>query len=51
MGMPKFRSVRNSEGKLRAPITMDGGMIGEFKDYNEKMVREQSIADYMNNRM
>lgn len=51
MGMPKFRGVRDSEGKLRAPITMEGGMIGEFKDYNEKMVREQSIADYMNNRM
>lgn len=51
MGMPKFRGVRDSEGKLRSPITMEGGAIGEFKDYNEKMVREQSIADYMNNRI
>jgi len=51
MGMPKFRGVRDSEGKLRVPITMEGGAIGEFKDYNEKIVREQSIVDYMNNRI
>jgi len=35
MGMPMFRSVKSNEGKVQSPITIEGGALGEWKDYNE----------------
>lgn len=51
LGMPKFRSVRDSEGNVQSPVTIEGGAIGEWKDYNEKRMRDNQIADYMNQRV
>lgn len=51
LGMPMFRSIRSSEGKLQSPITIGGGAINEWRDYREKRRREQNIADYLNSRV
>lgn len=51
LGMPKFRSMRNAEGRFQSPITIEGGAINEWREYNEKMARENEIANYMNNRI
>lgn len=51
LGMPRFRGIRNSEGKLQSPITIEGGAINEWRDYNEKIARENEIANYMNSRI
>ena len=31
LGMPRFRGIRSSEGKLQSPITLEGGTIGKFR--------------------
>ena len=49
--MPRFRGIRNSEGKLQSPITIEGGAINKWRDYNEKIARENEIANYMNSRI
>ena len=51
LGMPKFRSITNSEGKIQSPITIEGGLIGAIKDYREKAKGENEIADYLNQRV
>ena len=51
LGMPRFRSMRNKEGGFQSPITLEGGAINEWREYNEKMARENEIANYMNNRI
>lgn len=51
LGMPRFRGIRNAEGRLQSPITIEGGAINEWRDYNEKIARENKIANYMNSRI
>jgi hypothetical protein len=51
LGMPRFRGIRNSRGGIQSPITIEGGAINEWRDYNEKIARENEIANYMNNRI
>lgn len=51
LGMPRFRGIRNAQGGIQSPITLEGGAINEWRDYNEKMARENEIANYMNNRI
>ena len=31
LGMPRFRGIRSSEGRLQSPVTIEGGTIGEFR--------------------
>lgn len=51
LGMPRFRGVRSESGSLQSPITIEGGAINEWRDYNEKIARENKIANYMNSRI
>lgn len=51
LGMPRFRGIRSESGSLQSPITIKGGAINEWRDYNEKIARENEIANYMNSRV
>lgn len=51
LGMPRFRGVRSESGSLQSPITIEGGTINEWREYNEKIARENEIANYMNSRI
>lgn len=51
LGMPSFRSIKSESGSLQSPITLRGGAINEWREYKDKIKREQDIANYMNNRM
>lgn len=51
LGMPRFRGVRSESGSLQSPITIEGGAINGWRDYNEKIARESEIANYMNSRI
>ena len=51
MGMPQFRSPRSNEGGWRSPITIEGGIRGEIKDYREDVERTQSMVDRLNARI
>lgn len=51
LGMPRFRGVRSESGSLQSPITIEGGAINEWREYSEKIARENGIANYMNSRV
>ena len=50
MGMPRFRSF-TKEGKFQSPITIEGGILGEYRDVTQRIDREQAIADKLNERV
>ena len=50
MGMPRFRSF-TKEGKFQSPITIEGGIVGEYRDITQRIAREQAIADKLNERV
>ena len=50
LGMPRFRSF-TKEGKFQSPITIKGGLLGEYRDVTQKIAREQAIADKLNERV
>lgn len=51
LGIPRFRGIRSESGSLQSPITTEGGAINGWREYKDKIKREQDIANYMNNRM
>lgn len=51
IGMPMFRSVRNKEGKFQSPITIEGGILGEIRDYREAKGRDDAMVNYLNSRL
>ena len=51
LGMPKFRGIRSESGSLQSPITIEEGAINKWRDYRNKIARENEIANYMNNRV
>ena len=51
MGMPMFRSAKSSEGKWRSPVTIEGGVVGEFRDYQEGKARDNEMINYLNSRI
>lgn len=51
MGMPMIRSAKNSDGKWRSPVTIEGGIVGEYRDYREGKERDQTMVDYLNSRL
>lgn len=51
MGMPMFRSAKSSEGKWRSPVTIEGGIVGEFRDYQEGKTRDNEMINYLNSRI
>lgn len=51
LGIPLFRSGTSADGKRQSPIYLEGGIRGSIKEYREQKAREESIVNYMNNRV
>ena len=51
IGVPSFRSMRNADGSLRSPVTLQGGAFNEIKDYMGSIARSEEIANYLNQRV
>lgn len=51
LGMPSFRSMRNQQGKLQSPITLEGNMFSRYKEMSQQARRDQQIADALNERV
>lgn len=51
LGMPRFRSIRNSETKkLQSPIVLEENFISKWKELRENANRDQAIANKLNER-
>lgn len=51
MGMPRFRGIRNEDGKLQSPIVLQENMFSKWKELKQEADRNQAIATHMNERV
>lgn len=51
MGMPTFRSTRTEDGKWRSPITIEGGLFNDYKEYKANKDKEESMVNALNSRI
>lgn len=51
LGMPRFRSAVNKEGKFQSPITIYNEGVRKWREHNERVDRENEIVDRMNQRV
>lgn len=51
MGMPRFRGIRNEDGKLQSPVVLERNMFSKWKKLKREADRNQAIATHMNERV
>ena len=51
MGMPRFRGIRNEDGKLQSPVTLEENAFSKWKQLKQEADRNQAIANHMNERV
>lgn len=51
MGMPRFRGIRNEDGKLQSPVVLKENMFSKWKELKQEADRNQAIAAHMNERV
>lgn len=51
LGMPSFRSMRNQQGRLQSPITLEGNMFSRYKEMSQQARRDQQVANALNERV
>lgn len=51
IGMPRFRGIRNEEGKLQSPIVLEENMFSKWSELKQEADRNQAIANHMNERV
>lgn len=51
MGMPRFRGIRNEDGKLQSPVTLKENAFSKWKQLKQEADRNQAIANHMNERV
>lgn len=50
IGMPMFRTPKH-EDKWRSPVTIQGGVIGDIREYRKNRKAEKELVDRLNNRI
>lgn len=51
MGMPRFRGIKNENGKLQSPVTLEGNMFSKWRELSRNENRSKAIADALNARV
>lgn len=51
MGMPRFRSIRNEQGKLQSPVVLQENMFSKWKELSQESARNKAIANELNERV
>lgn len=51
LGMPRFRGIRNEQGKLQSPIVLQENMFSKWKELSQEADRNKAVADELNARI
>lgn len=51
LGMPRFRGIRNEQGKLQSPVVLQENMISRWKELSQEAARNKAVADELNTRI
>ena len=51
LGMPRFRGIRNEQGKLQSPVVLQENMFSKWKELSQEADRNKAVADELNARI
>ena len=51
LGMPRFRGIRNEDGKLQSPVVLEENMFSKWKELKQEADRNRAVADELNTRI
>ena len=51
LGMPRFRGIRNEQGKFQSPVVLQGNMVSRWKELSQEAARNKAVADELNTRI
>jgi len=51
LGMPRFRNIRDKQGKFQSPIVLQENMISKWKELSQESARNEAIAKELNARV
>lgn len=51
LGMPRFRGIRNEDGKLQSPVVLEENMFSKWKELKQEADRNKAVADELNARI
>lgn len=51
LGMPRFRGIRNEQGKLQSPVVLQENMMSRWKELSQEAARNKAVADELNTRI
>lgn len=51
VGIPGFRSIRNSEGGFQSPVYLQGGIKEDIQEIRERSEKDDAIVTQLNNRV
>lgn len=51
LGMPRFRGIRNEDGKLQSPVVLEKNMFSKWKELKQETDRNKAVADELNARI
>lgn len=51
LGMPRFRGIRNKQGKLQSPVVLQENMVSRWKELSQEAARNKAAADELNARI
>lgn len=51
LGMPRFRGIRNKDGKLQSPVVLEENMFSKWKELKQETDRNKAVADELNARI
>lgn len=51
LGMPRFRGIRNEQGKLQSPVVLQENMVSRWRELSQEAARNKAVADELNARI
>ena len=51
LGMPRFRGIRNEQGKLQSLVVLQENMVSKWKELSQEAARNKAVADELNARI
>lgn len=51
LGMPRFRGIRNEQGKFQSPVVLQENMVSRWKELSQEAARNKAVADELNARV
>lgn len=51
LGIPRFRNIRDKQGKFQSPIVLQENMISKWKELSQESARNEAIAKELNARV